>query len=523
MVLAFAMALAALNEYVVDAGGTRPDLALSSSGSSEPAETSVAEQAPEPLAPTTSDDGGERIDGGISTLEQGRLLWVDPTSSGRPWSELGAVDGLLGFRGSPTRTFYGRGPVPADPSVFWTATIGCSTSLVGKEAKEWCGTGWTGQPVVFRSPEVHGGKWWVAVGGYNQSVNFYDPATGEVVFPAYATGDIIKGTVAVDPDGFPLLYTGSRDGFFHVVALDRDKPETLWQLSADDELPTLWNDDWDSSALVIDDYLFVGGENSRFYGVRLHRATGPDGLVTVDPEVIFSVAGWDDELLADTGDRQMSIEGSVAMSGNVVYFSNSGGLVQGWDISAIDADGEPERVFRYWTGDDTDASVVIDAEGMLYVASEYERLNQRSAEIGQVVKLDPSRSDDPLVWSRRVEVGAGSGVWATPALHDDLLIVATDDGRLLGLDRDDGATRWELDLGASLWSSPVVVDGTLIQGACDGKLRGYELHQNRAPTERWMVELGGCIESTPAVWDGSIFVGARDGDFYAITDRGSEP
>ena len=85
--------------------------------------------------------------------------------------------------------------------------------------------------------------------------------------------------------------------------------------------------------------------------------------------------------------------------GGRVYFANSGGLVQGWDVAGI-ADGRtPERVFRFWTGDDTDATVVIGADGALYVASEYERETARSKQVGQVVKLDPSRPDDPLVWS----------------------------------------------------------------------------------------------------------------------------
>ena len=33
--------------------------------------------------------------------------WVDPASSGGPWGD--EVDGLLTFRGNPTRTYYGHG------------------------------------------------------------------------------------------------------------------------------------------------------------------------------------------------------------------------------------------------------------------------------------------------------------------------------------------------------------------------------------------------------------------------------
>ncbi len=441
--------------------------------------------------------------------------WVDPQSSGHPWSALGGVEGLLTFRGNPTRSFYGAGPVPADPKVIWTFDIGCSNSPVGGENKQWCGSGWTGQPAIFHPPG-NDSAWWLAFGAYNRNVNFLDPATGTVVYPPYATDDIIKGTITIDPDGFPLLYTGSRDNFYHVVALDRPEPTALWKLAADAVKPTLWNNDWDGSGLIIDDYLFEGGENSRFFVVKLNRAYDAAGLVTVDPEIVFSAPGWDDELLAAV-DTDVSIENSVAISGNTLYFANSGGLVQGWDLSTLTTGGEPTRVFRFWNGDDTDASIVIDDAGMLYVASEYERGNARAQELGQIIKLDPSKPDNPVVWSREANSGLDSGVWATPALAGDLLVVSTDDGRVLGLDRATGAERWKLDLPGPLWQSPVVVDDVLIQGDCEGVLHGFDLTAS-PPAPLWSVTLGGCIESTPAVWDGRIYVGSRNGTFYALAD-----
>ncbi len=466
-----------------------------------------------PTSPTTTS----------TTIETSTTLapfdgWVDPASSGLPWSSIGAVEGLLTFRGNPTRTFYGRGPVPVDPEVLWTFDIGCSNSSVGGEAKTWCGSGWTGQPTVFHPPGDDE-NWWVAFGGYNRKVNFLDPETGAEVYPAYATNDIIKGTITIDPDGYPLLYTGSRDDNYHVVALDGPEPRTLWKLPADLVQPTKWNNDWDGSGLVIDDYLFEGGENSRFFIVKLNRGYDTDGLVTVDPQVVFSTAGWDDELIGAVG-NDVSIENSVAISGDTVYFANSGGLVQGWDLSGL-ADGiDPTRTFRFWTGDDTDASIVIDGEGMLYVGSEYERGNARAQELGQVMKLDPSNPDDPLVWSREANSGLDTGVWATPALFDDLVIVPTDDGRVLGLDRATGEERWVLRLPGPLWQSPVVVDGVLIQGDCLGGLHAFDITDTAAePVERWTLQLGeGCVESTPALWDGRLFVGSRNGTFYAIGD-----
>jgi outer membrane protein assembly factor BamB len=480
----------------------------------EPATTRVVD--PTTTAPTTTAPPVETTSSEPTSTTLGAFDgWVNPASSGLAWSALGAVDGLLTFRGNPTRTFYGRGPVPRVPAVLWTFDIGCSNSSVGGEPKQWCGSGWTGQPAMFHPPGDPEG-WWVAFGGYNRKVNFLDPATGAEVYPGYATDDIIKGSITIDPDGYPLLYTGSRDNNYHVVALDGPEPRVLWKLPADLVQPTKWNNDWDGSGLVIDDYLFEGGENSRFFIVKLNRGYDAQGKVTVEPQLVFSTEGWDAELISAVG-NDVSIENSVAISGNTVYFANSGGLVQGWDISGLADGATPTRVFRFWTGDDTDASVVVDSEGMLYVGSEYERGNARSKGIGQIMKLDPSKPDDPLVWSREANSGLNTGVWATAALYEDLVIVPTDDGRVLGLDRTTGDERWMLRLPGPLWQSPVVVDGILIQGDCEGGLHAFDVSDTtQAPVELWSLPLTGCIESTPAVWDGRIFFGTRSGTFYAI-------
>ncbi|HWJ64759.1 MAG TPA: PQQ-binding-like beta-propeller repeat protein [Acidimicrobiales bacterium] len=460
--------------------------------------------------------------------------WVDPASSGKPYGDV--VDGLLTFRGNPTRSYYGKGPVPEAPEVLWRyprSSGMCGESSVGKETKTWCGSGWTGEPAVF----VRDGRTWVAFGAYDKEIHFLDGATGEEVLGGFDMGDIIKGSVTQDPDGLPLLYSGSRADF-HVLAEDRPdgQPADLWSMSASDVSPTKWNNDWDSSPLVLDDYLFEGGENGQWYVIKLNRQKGPDGLIAVDPVIQFHAPGWDDQLLADlagSGSRQndVSIENSLAISGNTVYFANSGGLVQGWDISGVKEGRDPTRVFRFWTGDDTDASVVIDAEGMLYVASERERASShaRTDEAGQLMKLDPTKPDDPLVWSIKdppsdppsggCEEAACYGIWGTPAIADGVVYAATNHGRFFGASMETGEILWEKELPSPTWQSPVVVDDTLIQGDCSGVLHAYDVSDPKAdPPERWTVQLEGCIESTPAVFDGRIYVGARGGAFYAIGD-----
>jgi outer membrane protein assembly factor BamB len=491
--------------------GTGSEAAEPADGTGDASSTTAAKRD----ADDDGDGDGDDSDGFESDYDG----LVDPASFGKPYPSAD-VEGVLTFRGNPTRSYYGRGPVPAAPRILYRFPDGdgmCRTSTNLGETKVWCGMGWTGQPVIFERD----GRTWAVFGGYDGNVHFMDAATGQRVLPDLPTGDLIKGTPTVDPDGYPLVYSGSRDNYFRVIAIDRPEPTELWKLHANDVGPVMWNDDWDSSPLIIDDHLFVGGENSQFVVIKLNRGQGPDGKVTVDPELVWHTPSWDDELLAALAGasqpKAMSVESSPAISGNVVYFTNSGGLVQGWDMSPLAGGGEPVRVFRYWTGDDTDASVGVDEKGIKNVASEYERGLQRARDSGQLMKLDPSKPANPLVW--KVDDQTGGGIWGTPAVWKDAVYVGTNGGRVIGVDRMTGAVRWEKHVPAPAWGSPVVVDDLLMLGDCDGVLHAWDVRDTKVdPPQRWQVDLGGCIEATPAVWNGRVYIGSRNGYLYALGD-----
>lgn len=428
------------------------------------------------------------------------------------------IAGLLQFRGNPSRTCYGQGPVPRQPRILWRYPKQpmCADSRVADEVINWCGTGWTGQPVVWERSD---GVTEVIVGTYDRRVHFIDADTGRRTRPAFATRDIIKGTVTLDPDGDPLLYFGSRDNRLRVVALDRRRPTELWSLPAS-WVKGIWNNDWDSNPTVRDGILFTGGENGYFFAVRLNRDYDSAGRVTVDPEMLLAIQGWTDELLEQVGDQNASIENSISIHGERAYFANSAGRVVGLDISQVEQ-GRAPIVFDFWAGDDVDASIVVDPDGMLYVAVELERFLPRSDQVGQLIKLDPTRPDDPIVWSLQVPPGFvdyRGGIWATPALGDGVLYVATHPGQLLAVDTETGRVTFTDDLGPHAWSSPVVVDDVLLVATCSGELRAYDLADPWQPELAWSVKIpsGACIESTPAVWKGQIIVGARDGYIYAF-------
>lgn len=474
-----------------------------------------------------SDDRADVVaDATTSTTEPPYDGWSDPSKSGQPWPGA-AVEGLLTFRGNPTRSFYGAGSVPkTEPDVAFRfpATGGmCGESTNLGTTKVWCGMGWTGQPTIFERD----GRTWSVFGAYDGAVHFIDADTGERILPDFPTGDLIKGTVTIDPDGFPLVYSGSRDNRYRVLSIEGTEPVELWSMHADDFSPILWNDDWDSSGMIIDDHLFVGGENSQFVIVKLNRTYDAAGKVTVAPEIVFNVPAWDAELLAAIGDETVSVESSPTVVANTVYFANSGGLIQGYDIADLAAGGTPTRSFRFWTGDDTDASVAADVDGMLYVASEYERTGTaaRSDVVGQLMKLDPTVPDgqDPLVWSYKDNASRPGGMWGTPAIVGDVIYAATNGGRLLGIDRATGRELWAKTLPGPLWGSPVVVDDVLLMGDCDGFFHAYDVSvPGEDPPVLWTKELGGCIEATPAVWGGRILIGTRSGALYSLVAPSAE-
>jgi len=432
------------------------------------------------------------------------------------------VPGLTTFRGSLTRTYYGEGPVPRKkPRILWRYPRSgsmCAQSSDEHGTETWCGVGWTGQPNVI--PRKKGKILELRFGAYDDHYHFLNARTGRQLRPDLVTGDLAKGSATSDPDGYPLYYAGSRDNLFRIVALDRPRPTVLWSMDANTTVSQqVWNNDWDGAALVVGDYLLEGGENSWFYVVKLNRGWTPKGKVRVRPHIVLTVPSWDSTLWSIWPTHSFSIENSVAYRNGVVYFSNSAGLVQGWNISKILKGGTgARRVFRFWTGDDTDASIVIDDEGYLYVASELEKFDSRSRAVGQLMKLNP-HARKPLMWHvqlRQTANGSG-GSWSTPALDRGVVYDAPNYGGLIAVDRKTGKVLWRYGLPGPTWSSPVVVDNVLLEGDCSGYLNAFDVaNPRRKPRRLWRLKLGGCIEATPAVWRGRIYVGSRGGALYAI-------
>lgn len=426
--------------------------------------------------------------------------------------------GLLMFRGNENRNFYGTGPIFSNYKIKWRYGNSpmCRNSTAKGVTKVWCGTGWTGQPVVWKRPD---GIKEIIFGAYDGAVHFLNAENGKELRESFQTGDIIKGSVTLDPDGFPLLYFGSRDNKLRILSLEGDEAVELWSLDSKD-LIGIYNDDWDGNPVIKNDFLFEGAENGYFYTIKLNRKI-EDKKVKVNPELIFAKRGYTDELIENIGDNNVSIENSAVFFGDIVYFANSGGRILGLDTKNV-KDGYALAVFDFWVGDDIDATINIDEKGMLYVAVEDERKNERSDDLGQIIKLDPQNKENPLVWSVKTQkslVDNLGGVWATPVLGKKNIFVPVHNGELLVISRETGEVVNKKTLSWHTWSSPIIIDEKLILATCDGKIRIYSIVDENNPILENEIKIssGACIESTPAIIDGEIYVGSRDGYFYAFS------
>src|SRR3546814_11106277 len=96
--------------------------------------------------------------------------------------------------------------------------------------------------------------------------------------------------------------------------------------------------------------MIVGSESSRFWVIKLNRPTDAAGLVQVAPEITFSTAAWDQAVLNANGDNKASVESSVAVYKDSVYFGTTAGLTLRYDLGSLGMAGRPQRVLRFAPG-----------------------------------------------------------------------------------------------------------------------------------------------------------------------------
>jgi outer membrane protein assembly factor BamB len=417
-----------------------------------PPEPSEAPPAPEPEPP-----GEPRVEAGPespapSVLDEDFPDWnlgEDSTSE----------QTMLMFRGNPSHTFYGTGPLPEQPKLLWRTQLGTfAGKKVGhKETTIWKGTGWSGHPVRW-------GKH-VFVGAVDRTFYSFHAETGKIAWKFQAER-MFKGSSCFYKG---RLYTGNVDNI--IRCLDGKTGKLVWSYDT--------HRDCDSSPCVVGNRLYIGGE---------------DGfLKCFDPD--SGSLHWKVDLGEGRGAPPGSggIESSPAVADGEIYVGHYDGY-----LLCADAMTGAEK-WRASTGADTDVSPVVSGD-RVYIAAEMEH--------PYLYCFDRSRKGKK-VW----EFNNKKGYWSTPAVVGDRLYIGGNDAVLYCLDARSGKVIWTFQAGDAIWCSPAVVDGKVAFGSYDPYF--YLLDAARGKL-LWKYDMGERTHSTPCIVDGKIYVGSANGWFHCF-------
>jgi len=455
----------------------------------------------------------------------------DPSIAMGPGDGYSTLEGVTTFRGNNYRDTAAYGFVPEGASKFepvWSVKVG--------HIDDWTGVGWTGQAAVVRWPDEtrkamrlykekkdKPGLTEVIYAALDGKIRFLDLEDGSATRPPIDIGAPIKGSVTVDPRGYPLLYCGQgidtvggrsvRIGTRVFSLIDQ---KLLYFLNGRDEKRTRNWYAFDASPLVDaeTDTLLQVGENGLVYLIRLNSEYDPaQGSVSIRPEVDRYAYKYKSE-------AKLGIENSLAVFNHYGYFADNVGVLQCVDLNTLSC------VWAVKTGDDTDATIVLEEaeDGVaLYTGNE---LDQRKSGKCNLRRLDALTGR--VVWSRDIKVRKkdGAGLFGTPAVGKgslkDLVFfnvsMTHEGGTLLALDKATGKTMWSFDLGAYGWSSPVLVydkggRGYVIVGNSNGILR---LIDGATGEQLDSLNLSQNIEGSPVVFQDMLVVGTRGGRIVGV-------
>lgn len=454
-----------------------------------------------------------------------------PISMGTP-DEYAALEGVTTFRGTNYRQNASYGTIPENPS---SLTIEWSVRIGGID--DWAGVGWTGQPAIVRwddatreimninqSKKDKDGLVEVIYAALDGKIHFLDLEDGKRTRSAINIGAPIKGSVTVDPRGYPLLYCGQGIDTVHgkqvkigtrVFSLINQK--SLLFINGRDKLRTRNWYAFDSAPLIdaATDTMFQLGENGLLYVIALNTDFDlENGTISIDPSV--DRYGYKSNVTTRPG-----MENSLAVYNHYGYFADNSGLLMCVDLNTL------KCVWAFPTGDDTDATCAIEEDGdgvWLYTANEIDlRGEQGNCNIRCFNALTGE-----VRWRVNVPVKNSSrgGAFASPSIGLNQLselvyynIAETSGGgTIMALNKQTGEVEWKKSQNIYSWATPLLL--------YDKNGAGYVLTANSAGLVRLLdgltgeelarLDVGSNVESSPAAFDGMVVIGTRGGRMLGV-------
>ncbi len=449
------------------------------------------------------------------------------------------VEGIVTFRGDNFRNSpsYGTAFIANHTmETLWYQQTGALTY----NTATWSGSGWTGQPLMQKWPrsmkqQMNMYDWakeddelveviYACMDGY---VYFLDLVTGQKTRDPLYLGFTFKGSGALDPRGYPLLYVGagydSTQGRARVFVVSLLDGSVLYTFGDSDSFSLRGNLSYfDSSALVDaeSDTLIYPGENGIIYLIHLNTVYNEAaGTVTIDPDqtlkwryngVRTSASSW-----------WLGMEDSCAIYKGYLFIADNGGNLMCLDLNTM------ELVWVQDILDDSNSTPVLSEEDghlYLYVSTSF-RLGWRSSStaVVPVWKIDAETGE--IVWQKDYECysqdGVSGGVQSTIAVGRESLAgniyvtvsMVGDNyhGFLACLDSADGEEKWQHS-SAYAWSSPVCVydeegNGEVIYADAAGNL--YIVDGYTGERLYTLSISDGVVEASPAVYNDYLIVGTR--------------
>ncbi len=473
-----------------------------------------------------------------------------PITFGAP-EDYFALPGVATFRGNNYRdnAAYGTATVKEKTlSMAWTAN---STKLPGGI---WEGSGWTGQPLVvkwddatkaimnlYENKKTKAGLVEVIYATLDGHIYFLDLDDGTPTRDAINMGMCFKGSGALDPRGYPLMYVGSGDEniegkrprMFIISLIDG---KVLYEYGHNESLSYRQdNDRWcafDSSPLVDaeTDTLIWPGESGLLYTFKLNTNYNQSaGTISIQPDAPVATRYLAGRSNQDT--RWLGYEASANIVENYLYVSENGGLFYCVDLNTM------ELVWAQDTVDDSNGSPVFqrisDTEGYIYTAPSLHWTQNSSAQGSiSIYKLDALTGQ--IVWEKPFNVhtvdGISGGVQSTALLGragssiENLVIYTVSrtpdkkSGVMVALDTATGNEVWSMNMDYYTWSSPVSLyteNGTAYIVVCDtaGKAKLVEGTTGQVLST---LDLGGLVEASPVAYENTLVVGTRAEKICAI-------
>jgi len=468
--------------------------------------------------------------------------------------------GVLTFRGDNFRRNAAFGTVEVEKeqmSVLWKSEIG---SLRTDDNGTLYGVGWTGQPVIVKWPmEVRNmmetlyaekkaisGYREVIFGAQDGKIYFLDLTDGSASRDPINIGYPLKGSVAVDTTGRPLLAVGqgisklpnkqgdigvhvynliNNEKFFFVNGRQSNSQKQYSTNGAFDGTPLiLYNDNVHENDAII-----MAGENGLLYTIDLNAnfehvsETEPNRVnkMEVNQETYYLRSK-----LSSSGDdkakNQVGVESSVAMYNQYIYLADTYGLVRCVDSNTM------KTVWAVDTGDNVDAAIALDMDGddgvSLYTGNTaYTRLGSKKDVT--IRRLDALTGEEKWSYAIKCDYNKDqkSGCKASPVVGqygiDHLVIftvnmVSGGDSRIIAFNKDSGKVEWSYDLAADTISSPVAVynqagKAWVIQADEDGVLYMFDGLTGRLCSK---LDLQGDIQGSPAVYRNTLVIGTCSKD-----------